>query len=284
MAGNSSTENDTDTHDMGRSEADLLRECFQRAADIMVILTPDGSVLDVNTRFEKVTGGTRDEVIGKKFTEEAYLTPASCEVIKSSLRRFFEDARSVPPFEIEMKTATGGFIAYEVRGTAIRHPDGTIRAVHAILRDISRRQRIETDLHELQEFLKSVINACPDPIFVKDRYHRWVILNDAFCELVGRPREALIGKSDYDVFPKEEADVSWKTDNDVFSSGASIESTKDVTVGDKSKQIVTTRKSLFVNPVTGAKFLFGIMHKGAQKKSDTKRWRQISSKIRRMVG
>ena len=39
-----------------------------------------------------------------------------------------------------------------------------------------------------------------------------------------------------------------------------------------------------VNPVTGAKFLFGIMHKGDQKKSETKRWRQLSSRIRRMVG
>ncbi len=49
-------------------------------------------------------------------------------------------------------------------------------------------------------FLLQIINGTSDPIFVKDRQHRWVLLNDAFCNFMGRQREELIGKSDYEFF------------------------------------------------------------------------------------
>ncbi|NWF60172.1 MAG: PAS domain-containing protein [Fischerella sp.] len=59
-------------------------------------------------------------------------------------------------------------------------------------------------------FLLQVVNAISDPVFVKDHQHRWVLLNDAFCQFMGVSQEKLLGKSDYDFFPKEQADVFWK--------------------------------------------------------------------------
>ncbi|MCK5570048.1 MAG: PAS domain-containing protein, partial [Spirochaetes bacterium] len=64
-----------------------------------------------------------------------------------------------------------------------------------------------------EEFYKNILNSMNDPVFVKDDQHRWVFLNDALCRFLGFGREVLIGKSDYDIFPKEEADVYWEKDN-----------------------------------------------------------------------
>ncbi len=61
-------------------------------------------------------------------------------------------------------------------------------------------------------FLEGILNTLRDPIFVKDEEYRWVLLNDAAVEMFGACREELIGKSDYDRFPKEQADVFWKVD------------------------------------------------------------------------
>ena len=55
--------------------------------------------------------------------------------------------------------------------------------------------------------MNNIINAIDDPVFVKDEQHRWILVNDKMCDLVGFPREELLGKSDYDFLPKEEADV-----------------------------------------------------------------------------
>ena len=56
--------------------------------------------------------------------------------------------------------------------------------------------------------LHQIINTFPDPVFVKDRKHRWVFLNDACCRFIGHPREELLGKSDRDFFPKGESDFT----------------------------------------------------------------------------
>jgi PAS domain-containing protein len=62
------------------------------------------------------------------------------------------------------------------------------------------------------EFLCQIINKVTDPIFVKNRRHEWILINDAFCRFLGRDRQELIGKSDYDFFPSSEADIFWEKD------------------------------------------------------------------------
>src|SRR5688572_22504615 len=62
------------------------------------------------------------------------------------------------------------------------------------------------------DFLSAIIDAMTEPVFVKDRSHRWVVLNEACCRIIGHSRQDLIGKSDYDFFSKAEADVFWAKD------------------------------------------------------------------------
>jgi PAS domain S-box-containing protein len=50
--------------------------------------------------------------------------------------------------------------------------------------------------------LLQILNSISDPIFVKYSQHIWVFLNDAFCDFIGHKQDALIGKTDYDFFPK----------------------------------------------------------------------------------
>jgi len=46
------------------------------------------------------------------------------------------------------------------------------------------------------ELLQCVVDTIPDPIFVKDRQHRWIACNQAFCVLFGQRYEDMIGRSD----------------------------------------------------------------------------------------
>ena len=56
-----------------------------------------------------------------------------------------------------------------------------------------------------REMLQQIVDVIPSPVFVKDRDHRWVIVNTAFCDLMGRGREELYGRSDFDFFPRDQA-------------------------------------------------------------------------------
>ncbi len=99
-----------------------------------------------------------------------------------------------------------------------------------------------------------MLNSISDPIFVKDRQHRWVFLNDAFCNFMGYSQGELIGKSDYDFFPKAEADVFWEKDELVFTTAKTNESKEDLTDALGITHVISTKKSLFEDKL-GEKFL-----------------------------
>ena len=71
-------------------------------------------------------------------------------------------------------------------------------------------------------FLEAVIQHVAHPIFVKDRAFRFVLVNEALASLVGRPAEAMLGKTDYDFFPAAEADFFRLKDVEMFSTGSRV--------------------------------------------------------------
>lgn len=73
-------------------------------------------------------------------------------------------------------------------------------------------------------FLESIIDNVPDMIFIKDaRELRFVRFNRAGEDLLGYRREELLGKNDYDFFPREEADFFTENDRAVLRSGALLD-------------------------------------------------------------
>ena len=114
----------------------------------------------------------------------------------------------------------------------------------------------KNELKASQEFLNYILDAIPDPIFVKDEQHRWLVFNDAFCQFMGHSREELIGKSDYDLFSKEEADVFCEKDDLVFTSGVENENEEYITDSQGKVHAISTKKSV-VQDATGNKFLVG---------------------------
>ena len=108
------------------------------------------------------------------------------------------------------------------------------------------------------EFLRDILEALPNPVFVKDEQHRWVLLNDSFCRFTGHSREKLIGKSDKDFFPKEEADVVWSKEDAVFASGGIVENEERITDSDGREHVVLTRKTFYADRA-GRRFLVGAM-------------------------
>ncbi|MEH2246380.1 MAG: PAS domain S-box protein [Nostoc sp.] len=105
-------------------------------------------------------------------------------------------------------------------------------------------------------FLHQMINSISDPIFVKDRQHRWILLNDAYCDFIGHSREELIGKSDDDFFPQAEADVFWQKDELVFTANITNENQDLFTDAQGITHLISTKKSCFEDE-TGNKFLVG---------------------------
>ena len=73
------------------------------------------------------------------------------------------------------------------------------------------------------QFLQSLINAIADPLLVKDRQHRWVLFNNAFCEFVKRQPAELLNRTDADFLTEDQSARFWQKDEQVFVTGVTTE-------------------------------------------------------------
>lgn len=86
--------------------------------------------------------------------------------------------------------------------------------------DVTERELSTVELKRTQIFLDAVVESIPSMVFVKDaKDGRFVLLNKAGENLLGLSRADLIGKSDFDLFDREDAERFRLADNAVVASG-----------------------------------------------------------------
>ncbi|MES2856440.1 MAG: PAS domain S-box protein, partial [Bdellovibrionota bacterium] len=124
----------------------------------------------------------------------------------------------------------------------------------------SKVQERTKELTQAYRFVDSVLENIPNMIFVKDATDlKFVRFNKAGEELLGVSKTDLIGKNDYDFFPKSEADAFQAKDRSVLS-GRTIVDIDEEPISTKNKGLRTLHtKKIPVYDSTGKpSFLIGI--------------------------
>ncbi|MBR8826704.1 MAG: PAS domain S-box protein [Gomphosphaeria aponina SAG 52.96 = DSM 107014] len=129
------------------------------------------------------------------------------------------------------------------------------------------------EIRNSKEFIENVINAVSDPIFVKDRQGHLQLTNDSLSLLVSNQKQKLLGKTVYDLFPKNEADVFTEKDELVFTTGVVNENEEYLTDTKGKTHFISTKKSRFVD-AKGNKFIVGVIR-------DLTKGREIEEALRR---
>jgi len=84
---------------------------------------------------------------------------------------------------------------------------------------LSELQNSEKILREQRRLLKTVLDATPDFVFLQDFKLVYLSANKSFCDLIGRREEEIIGRTDFDLFPKGQAKRYLKEDLEILKSG-----------------------------------------------------------------
>jgi len=244
------------------SERDY-RQLFDNAADLIAVVDTKGNFIDLNKRFEEESGYSKEEMLGRNIVTTGIMTGMTAAKAMKYLLDLLR-GREIPIFEVDGVRKDGGIVNYEIRAVPLRK-DGRVVAVQAILRNISDRKKAEAEVREAKDYLDKIINSIADPIFVKDTDHKWMLLNDAYCQFMGYKREELIGKSEYDFFPKEEADIFWEKDNAVFYTGRENINEEKFTDASGKTHTIITKKTLYVDNA-GERILVGIIRDITERK------------------
>lgn len=201
-----------------RSEA-KYRNIFENShAGIGRTRLEDGMFLDVNQRYAEIMGfSSPADLIGKRFNHEFYADPSDRDRLISQLEQHGE----VRNFEEQLRRPDGS-TAWGLLSLRLNREENCIDFVIA---DISKRKQLEEELSEKQQFLDSIINNIPLALFTKDirNNFNYVLINQNSDRILGFPREGAIGKNDYDLLPKEVADLYREQDTAAIASGTLLE-------------------------------------------------------------
>lgn len=118
------------------------------------------------------------------------------------------------------------------------------------LRKINRRRKFLENLSKghgplaHKNILKTLINSLPDFIYVKDKDSKFIIANSKLAHTVNQESgEDLVGKSDYNYYPKKLADFFRKTEIDVITTGKAVLNQTEKGLDEKKNDIwVSTSK------------------------------------------
>ncbi len=135
-------------------------------------------------------------------------------------------------------------IEQEIKGINATLEDRVSAQTAELRREIAVRRKSEEELQNNAIFLDTIIENVPCLLVLKDaKDNRFVLLNRAGEELLGYKRSEYLGRTDYDFFPKEQADSFVARDREVMSSGKSqIITEEPITTHDRGIRLLRTTK------------------------------------------
>ncbi|WP_367184628.1 hybrid sensor histidine kinase/response regulator [Planktothrix agardhii] len=171
-----------------------------------------------NPAAERLFGYSEAEAIGQPIS--MLFPPDRLDEEPQILARLMRGER-VEHFETVRISKEGKSIEVSATISLLKNAAGEVVGVSKILRDISDRKQAEKSLQESQQFIQTVIDTVPLPLFWKDRSSVFLGCNQQFVRILGAPSsKEVVGKTDFDLLPtEEEASAFQADDRGVMESG-----------------------------------------------------------------
>lgn len=136
-------------------------------------------------------------------------------------------------------------------------------------------------VQEQARLSEELLNAIPNPIFFKDREGRYLGCNTAFEAYLGLGREAIVGRSVYDIAPSDLADIYHKADETLFESGGVQVYETSVLAADGFRKDVVFNKAIFKRADGTPAGLVGVIVDVTERNQLEERWHVLAQVLER---
>ncbi len=212
---------------------------FEASLDAILLADEKGIITNANNAAELLFERKKSELIGQSQT--VLHPPEKFNEYKELFRNHIENKIS-HSLEIQIITKSGRIKYCDISSTVVKFNKVLIN--QGIFRDITKRKQDENALRESENKYKTLVDNIPQRIFSKDCNSVYLSCNEIFARDFQRTAEEIIGKTDYDLFPKEMADKFRTADTQIIVSGRTIEFEEQYILKDKKRWALTVKTPL----------------------------------------
>ena len=173
--------------------------------DLIIVTNIDKTFFYVSPSIKSL-GYTPDELIGQ---DSFFLLHPEDKISITSMLKQLVIGMYKPGtssrFEYRLRDKSGVYHIYEATAKLVKDESGKHHII-SISRDITDRKKMEESLRQSEEKFRQLFNSSPELIIESDEEGNILAVNSTMAKSLGTPVEKLIGKSIFDILPREIAE------------------------------------------------------------------------------
>ena len=156
------------------------RRIFEGSQDMILVVSPDGRLLDINPAGLALLGFvSKSQALQTVLFQDCFYSRRDWE----RFQHYLEMHGSLQDWEVTLSRRDGGHVQVLLSGIARRSRAGRLTGFDVIAKNITERKRIEQEILQEKKTTEGILEGLPVPVFVIDRQHRITYWNKA-CEEV----------------------------------------------------------------------------------------------------
>ncbi|GKX67535.1 hypothetical protein rsdtw13_27930 [Clostridium sp. TW13] len=185
-----------------------LEKVFWNMQDGVIILDPENNIVNFNDASKNIISELKYIDAGDKKIDDVL------KKHKDIITVINDDSYNDSLISIKNKEQTK---YYKINNSKIYENDNEVIGKIIILNDVTEIELQRKRLSDNLNFLQTLIDAIPNPIYSKDEYGVYNMCNSAFTEYLGIKKEELIGNPNYKIFEKGLVEVYDETSRDLIN-------------------------------------------------------------------
>lgn len=220
-----------------------FRALAENAPDIITRFDKQMRHLYVNAAVEAVTGLAPQAFIGKT-NRELGMPDFLCSYWEENYQQVLTTGCE-RIIDFDFPTPDGTTRHYQTRMVPEFALDGSVESMLTVARDVTKFKETEKALRENQQLLEALLDAAPMAIYLKDLQGRFLLCNRYCLASLGLSSEQLIGKSVYNFYLPEIADLFQVSDRATLEAGGPVEFEEAFAQPDGIHTYITTKFPLY---------------------------------------
>ncbi len=213
-------------------------------------------IYEVSENVTSILGYTPAELTAPGFHFASLIHPDDRDRVGNEVARHVANGTDAFEQSYRLRTKAGAFRWFYDFTKLVRDERGTLSSIRGYMYDQTTQKELADEQLRQAGLLRSLLDSIPDIIFFKDIHGTYLGCNPPFAEFVGRKREEIVGRTDYELFSKEVADPFRHHDREMLARLAPRHNEEWITYPDGRNILLDTLKTPYVD--SGGK-LIGIL-------------------------